>query len=72
MIGGEEDDDHGWMSQFIRVRMTDIILGEFLPFPTEWSLTHQHSIQTVIFFIRGRTHDDSFMSFVYSNSLVAR
>ncbi|XP_070003039.1 uncharacterized protein [Nicotiana sylvestris] len=33
----EEDKDRGWMSQFVRVRIVDIIPKEFLPFTEKWN-----------------------------------
>nr|XP_009803049.1 PREDICTED: uncharacterized protein LOC104248486 [Nicotiana sylvestris] len=34
----DEDKDRGWMSRFVRVKTSDLILVEKMPFPEEWNL----------------------------------
>ncbi|XP_070043930.1 uncharacterized protein [Nicotiana tomentosiformis] len=34
----DEDKDRGWMDRFVRVRTSDLIPAEKMPFPEEWNM----------------------------------
>lgn len=48
----DEDRDRGWMGRFVRVRTSDLIPTEKMPFPEEWNMKRKcdPAVTSILFF----------------------
>lgn len=68
VIGSEQDEDSGWMNQFIQIQMTDVIPEELFSLYERLNFTRKYFIWTVLS-AWGWHRNNTFLLFVYSNSL---
>lgn len=55
VIDDEEDRDREWISRFVRVRTTDVIPVELMPFPEKWNYTREWSVSCFHRFAHGES-----------------
>ena len=63
----DEDRDRGWLEQFVRVRTSNIIPNDFMPFPEEWNNKHKLELRvnTFVCFIILRSYFlTAFLTFI--------